>query len=79
MLKLLICIFVGAALGLGLLTRRQQRLNLMSQTARLHSQLQATQAKLWSQQLQIAAKTGPREIEKLAGDDGLTPGILLRK
>jgi hypothetical protein len=62
MLKLLICLFCAAALAASLLQLRQQRLELDYQNAELHEQIRSHQARLWDQQLQIAAFTAPNAI-----------------
>ena len=62
MLKLLLTLVVlVATLGL-LLQLRQQKLELNAQINKLHNQIEATQAKLWNQQLQIAMYTAPNAI-----------------
>jgi hypothetical protein len=62
MLKLLLCVCFGVALSAAMLQLRQQYLNLNYQTARLHGQIESSQAQLWSQQLRIAAATAPNAI-----------------
>jgi hypothetical protein len=71
MLKLLICLFAGTALSVCLLELRQQRLELSRQANQIHSDMEASQAKLWSQQLQIAIYTAPNAIAKTVGVDDL--------
>jgi hypothetical protein len=71
MLKLLICLFAGTALSVCLLELRQQRLELSRQANQIHSDIEASQAKLWSQQLQIAIYTAPNAIAKTVGVDDL--------
>jgi hypothetical protein len=76
MLKLLICLFCGAALAASILQLRQQRLELDYQNAELHAQIRSHQARLWDQQLQIAASTAPNAIANTvnAHDLKLVPG-----
>jgi hypothetical protein len=64
MLKLLICLFGGAAIGVLVLELRQQHLELSHQTAQLHDEIAAHQAKLWDQQVQIAIYTAPNAIQR---------------
>jgi hypothetical protein len=64
MLKLLICLIGGATIGVLVLELRQQHLELSHQTAQLHDQIAAHQAKLWDQQVQIAIYTAPNAIQK---------------
>ena len=71
MLKLLLCLLVGMATAVCLLQLRQQRLELNHQANTLHDQIEATQAKLWNEQLQIAVYTAPNAIEKTVGDHDL--------
>lgn len=81
MLKLLLCITTAMTIGVGLLRLRQERLDLSYQANRLHRQLDASQSKLWNQQLQIAVYTAPNAIAKTVGDHDLkmatvpTPGV----
>jgi hypothetical protein len=79
MVKLLLCIFFGLALAVVMLQLRQQRMELSHQNNVLHNQIESTQAKLWSQQLQIAVYTAPNAIEHTVGSHALkmvprTPG-----
>ena len=62
MVKLLICLASGIALGLFLLNLRHQQLELRHQNAELHDQINAQQSRLWNQQLQIATVTAPNAI-----------------
>jgi hypothetical protein len=62
MLKLLICMLATTGIGVVLLQLRQQHLNLSYQTNELHNRIQATQAQLWNQQLNIAVGTAPNAI-----------------
>ena len=62
MLKLLICLFCSFALGLAMLQLRQQQIELRHRTTQLQGQIEAQQAKLWSQQLQIAIATAPEAV-----------------
>jgi uncharacterized membrane-anchored protein YhcB (DUF1043 family) len=64
MIKLLICLVCGIVLGLFLLNLRHQELELRHQNADLHDQIKSQQAKLWSQQLQIAVFTAPNAINQ---------------
>ena len=64
MLKLLICLLSGAIVGVLVLQLRQQHWELSHQTAELHDQIRARQAKLWDQQVQIAIYTAPNAIQK---------------
>ena len=71
MLKLLLCLIFTLLLAAAMLQLRQQRLELNFQTNRLHGQIRQSQAKLWSQQLQIAIYTAPNAIAKTVGDQEL--------
>ena len=50
---------------------RQQRLELNHQALIYHNDIEAQQAKLWNQQLQIAVSTAPNAIEQTVGNHGL--------
>ena len=67
MLKLVLCLFAALLLAVLMLQLRQQRLELNHQANLLHNQIEAQQAKLWSQQLQIAVYTAPNAISETVG------------
>ncbi|MEA2707444.1 MAG: hypothetical protein QOF78_45 [Phycisphaerales bacterium] len=67
MLKLILCLFSSVLLGVLMLQLRQQRLELNHQSNKLHNQIEAHQAKLWNQQLQIAVYTAPNAISQTVG------------
>ena len=64
MLKLILCLFCAVAIAVLLLQLRQQRLELNHQANQLHNQIDSQQARLWSQQLDIALYTAPNAISK---------------
>lgn len=64
MLKLILCLFSAAVIGLVLLQLRQQHLELSHQNADLHDEIRSRQAKLWDQQVQIAIYTAPNAIQR---------------
>ena len=67
MLKLLLCLVCCVVLATLMLQLRQQRLELNHQANKLHNQIEAQQAKLWNQQLQIAVYTAPNAISETVG------------
>lgn len=77
MLKLLICLLCGAATAVAMLELREQRLNLMFETNKLHNEIESSQSVLWNQQLAIAVATAPNSLAaathgkdlKLGGDN----------
>src|SRR3954462_6871973 len=71
MLKLLLCLLSSVAIAIVMLHLRQQRLELNHQANLLHNQIEAQQARLWNQQLQIAVYTAPNAISKTVGDHSL--------
>jgi hypothetical protein len=71
MLKLLICLLGGAAIGLVLLQLRQQHLELSHQNAELHDEIRSHEAKLWDQQVQIAIYTAPNAIQRTVDANSL--------
>jgi hypothetical protein len=71
MLKLLICIFSGALLAVVLLQMRQQRMELSYQLNALHNEIEDSQARLWSQQIEIAVATAPNAIAQTIGEHKL--------
>ncbi len=64
MLKLLICLISTALIAIGVLQLRQQNLQLGHQCNQLHTKIRGRQAKLWSQQLEIAVYTAPNAITR---------------
>ena len=71
MIKLLICIASATLLAAIILQLRQQRLELSYETAELHDQIHAQQARLWNQQLLIASCTAPNAITQTINLQGL--------
>ena len=71
MLKLLLCVVAAAVLSALVLQLRQQRQELGYQTSRLHDQIKDQQAKLWSQQVQIAVYTAPNAISMTVANHNL--------
>ena len=71
MLKLLLCLASVVVIAIVMLHLRQQRLELNHQANLLHNQIEAQQARLWNQQLQIAVYTAPNAISKTVGDHSL--------
>ena len=71
MLKLLLCMFTALLLAVLMLQLRQQHLDLSYQANQLHNRIENTQAKLWSQQLQIAVYTAPNAISQTVGTHAL--------
>lgn len=71
MLKILLTLLLATTIGVVLLQLRQQRLEINYQNNKLHRQIEAAQAKLWNQQLQIAAYTAPNAIYQTVHTDDL--------
>jgi cell division protein FtsL len=71
MIKLLISLVCGLVLGALMLQLRQQRLELNHEVNLLHGRIEAQQARLWNQQLQIAIYTAPNAISKTVGSHAL--------
>jgi cell division protein FtsL len=64
MIKMLICLLSAVVLAGMTLQLRQQRMELGHQNSELNDHINAHQAKLWSQQLQIAVYTAPNAIQQ---------------
>ena len=77
MLRLLLCIFVGSAIGVTLLMIRQQRLELQYESNAIHDKMLQTQRQLWRQQVQIAAATAPAALENVLANHRLETGPVL--
>jgi hypothetical protein len=71
MIKLLLCLLFSLTLGVVVLQLRQQRMELNHQALALHNEIEARQAKLWSQQLQIAVYTAPNAIAQTMSQPSL--------
>jgi cell division protein FtsL len=71
MLKMLLCILCAFLIGICLLQLRQQELELRHQTADLQMRIQAKQARLWNQQLEIAVYTAPNAMTQTIAQQGL--------
>ena len=71
MLKLLTCLLATIAIGVAMLQTRQQHLEINYQINKLHNQIESQQAKLWSQQLQIAVYAGTPAVSKTIEADAL--------
>lgn len=71
MLKLLVCLACSVLIAIAMLHLRQQRLELNHNANALHNKIESQQARLWSQQLQIAVYTAPNAIAKTVGDKNL--------
>jgi hypothetical protein len=71
MVKLLLCLFSSFAIGLAALQLRQQQRELGHRTASLQQKIEGQQARLWSQQLQIAIYTAPNAISSTVGQHAL--------
>jgi cell division protein FtsL len=63
MVKLLLCLFATMATAACLMQLRQQHLELSHETSQLHNAIEARQARLWNQQLQIADMTAPPAVK----------------
>ena len=71
MIKLVICLFSAALVSVCVLQLRQQNLQLGHQCNQLHTKIRGRQAKLWSQQLQIAVYTAPNAISQTVANHDL--------
>ena len=71
MLKLLVCLIAATAVAVCVVHLRQQRLDLAHDASQLHAALEARQAKLWDQQLRIAALTTSPAVTRSAGEHHL--------
>ena len=64
--RLLMTLVAMLAIAAGLLRLRHERLLATHQLAQLHQELQAKQAKLWRQQIDIATYASPQVVEQLS-------------
>jgi cell division protein FtsL len=71
MLKLVLCLISALLVAVLVLQLRQQRLEINHQALEYHNEIEAQQAKLWNQQLQIAVFTAPNAIAQTVGDQDL--------
>lgn len=63
--KVILILLAFLALGIAVLHQRQRSLELRYQAARIHREIQKTQARLWRQQLEIAEYTSPKLMQSL--------------
>jgi uncharacterized membrane-anchored protein YhcB (DUF1043 family) len=74
MVKMLLCLVCGLVVGTAALQMRQRQLELRHKATTLQEQIERKQARLWSQQLQIAMHTAPNALGTTVGKDlGLVP------
>ena len=71
MIKLLLCVVSFALIAAAMLQLREQKREIGYQISKYHSQIEARQAKLWNQQLQIAICTAPNAITKTVTNQDL--------
>ncbi len=71
MIKLLLCLLATVATAVCLVQLRQQRLELNHECNQLHNTIEASQSRLWNQQLQIAADTSPGALDKRISENRL--------
>lgn len=71
MIKLLLCLSCGLAIAVASLQLRQQRLELSHQNNVISKRIDNQQARLWSQQLQIAVYVAPNAISATVGEHAL--------
>lgn len=71
MLKLLLCLITAALIAICMLQLRQQNLQIAHECSQLHSKISGRQAKLWSQQLEIAVYTAPNAIAQTVANHDL--------
>jgi cell division protein FtsL len=69
MIKMLLFLLSVMVIGVATLQMRQQELELKHRAAALQGRIEAQQAKLWSQQLQIATATSPHAIRQTVGSE----------
>ena len=62
--RLLVAIICAAAIGLGLLALRQQRLEMMHEMTQLHGQMDDIRTDIWKKQVQISEKTDPQSLKE---------------
>jgi len=68
--KLLVVILVMAATACALLINRQQRIDTVHRTARVHRQLLTQQQRLWTLRRDIAVESQPDRIREAVGEIG---------
>ena len=71
MLKLLLSLTSFVLIAAAMLQLREQKRELGYQISKYHSQIEARQAKLWGQQLQIAICTAPNAITQTVSNQDL--------
>lgn len=62
--KLVVIVLFVTAVAAVLLGYRQQRLRMMHDIARMHTQMDHARKDMWSAQVRIAGKLEPRQLQK---------------
>lgn len=70
--KVILILLAFLALGIVVLHQRQRSLELRYQAAKIHREIQKTQAQLWRQQLEIAEYTSPKLMQSLDASNNVT-------
>lgn len=76
MVKIILALTFSLLLAVLLLQLRQQRMEMNYTTHTLHRDIEKSQAELWNQQLEIAARTSPSAVVTQVNEHGfkLVPG-----
>lgn len=73
MFRLMLLIFALVATAATLLHFRNERLRTRHEIALAHTRMQQLQARLWEQQVEIAAWTSPGVLQQLTGTEPPDP------
>ncbi|QQE11138.1 hypothetical protein JD969_16785 [Planctomycetota bacterium] len=63
--RMLIAIILAAGIGVGLLSLRQQRLEIMNEMTAEHRKVDKIRRNIWDVQVRIAEKAKPSEVERV--------------
>ncbi|QDU33127.1 hypothetical protein KS4_11690 [Poriferisphaera corsica] len=66
--KILVAIILAAGIGVGLLSLRQQRLEIMNEITAEHRKVDRTRKEIWDIQVRIAERTKPQEVQRVTSN-----------
>ena len=69
--RMLVAIILAAGIGVGLLSLRQQRLEIMNEITAEHRKVDKIRRDIWDVQVRIAEKARPSEVERVVNQSEL--------
>ena len=66
--RILVAIIFAAGIGVGLLSLRQQHLEIMNEITAEHRKVDRTRKEIWDIQVRIAERTKPQEVQRITNE-----------